>query len=183
VTGNGRWQLVLLDALAESELVGVVAAVDRHLGRRATRVELTAARRTAARLARDGRLPLHQVRVAPGQQARGGLFVVVARPGATVDEGRLQQAPLRPHQRPNEPAAVEEERRTTARHANQVVVGVEHAAVDARRVDVDHLPAEAAARLAEQLIVALAEVTGLQRRLRRRAQHAAVSRKHVSSDE
>ena len=134
VTGTGRWQLVLLHALADTELVGVAAAVDRHLGRRATRVELTAARRTAARLARDGRLTLHQVRVAPGQQARGGLFLVVARIDAVVDADRLQRAARGRTPAANDPAAVEKERRTTVRHANQVVLGVEHAAVDARRV-------------------------------------------------
>jgi hypothetical protein len=48
--------------------------------------------------------------------------------------------------------------------------------VTAGRVDVDHLPAVEAVRLAELLTVALSEVSGLQRRLRRRAQHAETKR-------
>lgn len=172
MTVTGRWQLRLFDALAQAELVGVAAAVDRHLGRRATRVELTAAARTAARLARDGRLILHQVRVPPGQYAwrtvPGGCQTRRHRGRGPVAAGRP-----RPHPRRSDSAAVEEERRTTARHAHQVAVRIEHAAVAARHVDVDHLaPVEEAARLAEQLTAALSEITGLQRRLRRRAQHA-----------
>ena len=108
-----------------------------------------------------------------------GLFLVVARPNAVVDEGRLQQAARGRTRVANDPAAVEEERRTTVRYANEVVVGIEHAAVDARRVDVDHLPLVEAARLAEQLTAALAEVTGLQRRLRSRAQIARTNLQQV----
>ena len=95
---------------------------------------------------------------------------MVARPDAVVDEDRLQRAARGRTPAAGDSAAVGEERRTTARHAHQTVIGIEHAAVDARRVDVDHLQAEEAARLAEQLTVALLEVTGLQRRLRRRAE-------------
>jgi hypothetical protein len=165
VTGNGRWQLVLLDALAQAELVGVTAAVDRHLGRRATRVELTAARRTAARLARDGRLTLHQVRVPPGQQARGGLFLAWL--GSTPSWTRADCS--RPPAAAPGPRGIRPPWRRNAglppAMPTKQLLGL--SMVDARRVDVDHLPAEEAARLAEQLTVALSEVTGLQRRLRR----------------
>jgi hypothetical protein len=109
--------------------------------------------------------------------------VVVARADAVVGEDRLQLAARGRTPAAVDPAAVEEERRTTARYANATVVAIKHAAVDARRVDVDHLPAEEAARLAEQLTVGLSEVTGLQRRLRRRARLASTNALYVSSGE
>ena len=170
VTGQGRWQRVLLDALAHAELVGVAAALDRHLGRRATRVELTAARRTAARLAAAGQLTLHQVRVHPGQHAGGGVFLVAARLDADMDENRLQRAARGRTPAAHDPAAAEEEQAAAARHTARAVAGLQQAAADARIVDVDQLPPGHAAELTEQLGAALAEVTALQRRLRRRGQ-------------
>ncbi|WP_157720508.1 hypothetical protein [Friedmanniella luteola] len=173
---------MLLDALADAELVGVAAALDRHLGRRATRVELTAARRTAAGLAADGQLTLHQVRVHPGQQAGGGVFLVAARPGVDLDEGRLQQAALGRTPPAQDPAAAERERRTVAHHLARAVAGLREVAAEARAVDVDHLPPEQAARLADQLTAEFSEVRTLQQRLRRRGQHEA-ARPEVSRDE
>ena len=43
----GRWQQVLVDALAEHETVAVQTVVENHLGRRPSRSELTAAQRAA----------------------------------------------------------------------------------------------------------------------------------------
>jgi hypothetical protein len=50
----GRWQRILIDALDESEAVGVQATVDRHLGRQATGRELSCARRAGHILADRG---------------------------------------------------------------------------------------------------------------------------------
>lgn len=160
----GRWQRVLLDALTNAELVGVGHS-RHHLGRRVTRSELTAAGRTAAHLAAYGRVTLHQVRVQPGQDAGGGVFLVIARPGAEVNDNRLRQATRGRTPAASDPAAAEQERQATAHHATQAVAALEQAAADARTVDVDHLTPEQAAQLAGQLGVALAEVTALQRQL------------------
>lgn len=157
----------MLDALAETDLVGVAAAVDRHLGRRATRTELTAARRTAANLAAAGRVTLHQVRIQPGQDAGGGVLLVIARPGAELDDDRLRQAARGRIAAARDPAAAERERQAAVQHVARAVAGLEQAAEDARTVDVNHLPPEHAARLADQLNAALVEVTTLQRRLHR----------------
>jgi hypothetical protein len=50
----GRWQQVLMEALAEHKAVGVRAVVVSHLGREATRAEIEAARRAAHLLERRG---------------------------------------------------------------------------------------------------------------------------------
>lgn len=179
MAGFGRWQRLLLDAVAEDEVVGLMAALDRHLGRHGTRSEGTAARRAASRLAADGQLGVHRVRVGPGEADAGGGFVVISRPGATFDHDQLQRAARghtvtveQPASVADEPTGTAQEQLTAAHRAVQAVAGVEHAAVDARHVHVDHLPAEVAARLAEQLEPGLVELTALQQSLRRHSRHA-----------
>ena len=73
-----------------------------------------------------------------------------------------------------DPGAAERARQATVHHVAQAVAGLEQAAEDARAVDVDYLPPEHAARLADQLTAALGDVTTLQRRLHRRSRQAAV---------
>jgi hypothetical protein len=50
----GRWQQLLVNALAEHATVVVQAMVENHLGRRPNRSELTAGQRAAHLLARRG---------------------------------------------------------------------------------------------------------------------------------
>ena len=86
----GRWQQVIMDALAQHELVGLRAVVEGHLGRRAQRAESTAASRAARLLARSGQVRLAHVRVPAAKGRRSAELLVVARaeidPGTMTDE-------------------------------------------------------------------------------------------------
>ena len=75
----GRWQQVLMEALAEHTAVGVRAVVVSHLGREATRAEIEAARRAAHRLELRGQLKTVQVAVPAGLNHKGGTFLVATR--------------------------------------------------------------------------------------------------------
>jgi hypothetical protein len=90
----GRWQQVLLEALAEHKAVGVRAVVVSHLGREATRSELEAARRAARLLEQRGELKVIHVSVPPRLNQRGGTFLVATRSGLGLhdwpDESALQ---------------------------------------------------------------------------------------------
>ena len=50
----GRWQQLMIDALAEHDTVAVQTVVENHLGRRPNRSEQIAAQRAAHLLARRG---------------------------------------------------------------------------------------------------------------------------------
>ena len=169
MAGYGRWQRALLDAVNDHEVVGLVGAVDRHLGRHGTRSELTAARRAAGRLASGGRLVVHRVRTQPVEGDAGGGFVVISQPGVALDQERLQQAARGAIPTADDLAGTEPERLAAGHQAVQAVASIEHAAVDARYVQVDHLLPETAARLADQLEPGLAELVALGQRLRRRS--------------
>jgi hypothetical protein len=56
----GRWQQLLIDALAEHETVAVQTVVESLLGRRPSRSELTAAQRAAHLLAQSNRARFSQ---------------------------------------------------------------------------------------------------------------------------
>jgi hypothetical protein len=75
----GRWQQVLIGALAEHKAVGVRAVVVSHLGREATRAEIQSARRAAHLLERRGQVKLLQVAVPAGLDKSGGSFLVATR--------------------------------------------------------------------------------------------------------
>ena len=62
----GRWQQLLVDALAQHETVVVQAVVEEHLGRQATRAERSASQRAAHRLARDGGVAIRYVHASAG---------------------------------------------------------------------------------------------------------------------
>jgi hypothetical protein len=75
----GRWQQVLMEALADHKAVGVRAVVVAHLGREPTRSELEAARRAARMLEQRGQLTTVHVSVPPRLNQRGGTFLVATR--------------------------------------------------------------------------------------------------------
>ena len=83
----GRWQRLLIDALAQHETVVVQAVVEEHLGRQATRAERSAAQRAAHRLARDGGGAISYVH-APAGNGRVRLAVTRAPdwPGDWLDQ-------------------------------------------------------------------------------------------------
>lgn len=154
---HGRWQQLLLDELETAEAVGVRALVQKHLGRRATRAEITAARRAARSLAAAGAAELIHVRVPGGEQHRGALPVAI-RPGIEPDDQLLGQAALG---EPLEVSSAAEQRRLSTNLAERTVAGVMQSANLARRVDVDNLHADVAANLAEHLRAPLVELAQL----------------------
>ena len=92
----GRWQQVLMEALAEHKAGGVRAVVVSHLGREATRSEIQAARRAARLLEERGQVKLVHVSVPAGLNQRGGTFLVATRSELGLldwpDESALQTA-------------------------------------------------------------------------------------------
>ena len=87
---GGRWERVLLATIADGE-VGVAAALDRALGREATRAELVAGHRAARGLVAAGKAVAGR---AWGKDARGRemLLATLAPPGTAVSKGRSQRA-------------------------------------------------------------------------------------------
>ena len=83
----GRWQQVIMDALAQYELVGLRAVVEGHLGRHAERAEATAGQRAARLLAHSGQVRLAHVRVPAAKGRKGAVLHVVAR--AEVDPATM----------------------------------------------------------------------------------------------
>jgi hypothetical protein len=75
----GRWQQVLMEALAEHKAVGVRAVVVSHLGREATRAELNATRQAAHLLEQRGHLKVVHVAVPTGLNHSGGTFLLATR--------------------------------------------------------------------------------------------------------
>jgi hypothetical protein len=90
----GRWQRVIIDALAEHDAVGLRAVVEGHLNRKATQVESVAAHRAAHLLARGGRAKLARVKVPTANGRKGGILLVIVRPDLAPadvpDESALQ---------------------------------------------------------------------------------------------
>ena len=91
----GRWQQVIMDALAQYELVGLRAVLEGHLGRRPAKGESTAAQRAARMMARSGQVRLAHVRVPTIRGHRSAEWVVIGRaevdPGTITDEGCRQR--------------------------------------------------------------------------------------------
>ena len=75
----GRWQQVLIEALADHKAVGVRAVVVSHLSRQPTRAEIQAARRAVHFLEQRGQVKLVQVAVPAGLHNSGGTFLVATR--------------------------------------------------------------------------------------------------------
>ena len=73
----GRWQRLLVDALAQQETVAVQTVVEEHLGRQATRAERSASQRAAHRLARDGGVAITYLSASAGT---GRVRLAVTRP-------------------------------------------------------------------------------------------------------
>jgi hypothetical protein len=94
----GRWQQVIMDALAQYELVGLRTVLDGHLGRRPAKGESTAAQRAARMMARSGQVRLAHVRVPTIRGRRSAEWVVIGRaevdPGTITDEA-MQTAAIR----------------------------------------------------------------------------------------
>jgi hypothetical protein len=67
----GRWQQLLVDALAEQETVAVQAVVENHLGRRPSGSELHAAQRLAHLLAQRGGGTISHVATGPACTRNG----------------------------------------------------------------------------------------------------------------
>lgn len=100
--GLENWQQVLLDGLAEHDVVGVRSVVEGHLGRQPTRAESEAARRAAHLLERSGLARVAHVCV-PSERGGGVVLAVPAEPtpADTPEEasdqvggdGKKQQSP------------------------------------------------------------------------------------------
>ena len=87
---GGRWERVLLAAIADGE-VGVAAALDRALGREATRAELVAGHRAARGLVAAGKAVAGRKR---GRDVRGREMVMatLAPVGVEVSQQKSQRA-------------------------------------------------------------------------------------------
>lgn len=84
----GRWQLVLVDALARQPAIGVRATVAQHLGREGNRAELIAARRAAHGL--DGIADVVHVAVATSDQVGERAMLVLVRCGLRMEVSDLK---------------------------------------------------------------------------------------------
>ena len=154
----GRWQQVIMDALAQYELVGLRAVVEGHLGRRAQRAESIAAQRAARLLARTGQVRLAHVRVPAAKGRQGAELLLVARadvdPAAMTDEA-MQTAALR---------RVAPADRT--REALEIIVDtVLQAAAQVVDVDLHTVDGEAAGQAAQALASPLLRLTQLRQSL------------------
>lgn len=157
----GRWQQVLLDALAEQPAIGVRATVETHLGRPPSRAELMAARRAANRLGDLARF-VHLEGV-----ASSGGRLVLTRPGAQVDRHALKRAA---EGRPPAPLAIGTNGTGTAKSALR---WAQRAADAARQVDPDRISLDQADAISTELDDAVEHLVQLSRQLRARASSEA----------
>ena len=94
----GRWQQVIMDALAQYELVGLRAVVEGHLGRRPVKAESTAAQRAARLLARSGHVRLAHIRVPTTRGRRSAELLVIGRTEVdlrTITDEAMKTAAIR----------------------------------------------------------------------------------------
>ena len=161
----GRWQEVIMDALAQHDMVGLRAVVEGHLGGRAVRAESTAAQRAARLLARSGQVRLVHVRVPSAKGRKGAELLLVVRAGLdpeAVDEQTMQAAAVRlvtPADRTGEALEL-------------IVAGVEEAAARLAEVDLHTVDGEAAGKAAQALASPLLRLSQLRQSLLMRRSRA-----------
>ena len=148
-----RWHTMLADALADQDVVNVGDTITRFLGRTPTRAEMNAARRAAPRLAASGYAVAHRID-SPELDRRGSARLVLARPGATMDEGRLPRDPA--IDRHFEPAVM----------AHELAKSVEVLAAAIDTIPSAQLDQAAVDRLVASVNVSLAELRRIRRHLR-----------------
>jgi hypothetical protein len=154
----GRWQQVIMDALAQYELVGLRTVLDGHLGRRPAKGESTAAQRAARMMARSGQVRLAHVRVPTIRGRRSAEWVVIGRaevdPGTITDEA-MQTAAIRrvaPADRTKEALDI-------------IVEAVLQAAAQVADVDLHTVDGDAAGHVAQALASPLLRLTQLRQSL------------------
>jgi hypothetical protein len=86
-----QWREILTDALARQVVISVRSAVSSHLRRTPTRAEITAARRAAHGLAASGQATILRVRPPRSDGGGGSAHLILARPGATMQSGLLDE--------------------------------------------------------------------------------------------
>jgi len=160
----GRWQKVLADALDQNLAIGVRATVADHLGRAPTRAELTAARRAAHSLARQGRARMLHVPDADADTNTGDrTYLVLTRPNVIMNDIRLRGLAVA-----GSDAAGRKSPHNHAQTARNLRRSLRNAAAGARLIQAEGLDSKSAADVAASLADALTELHRLERRLNRR---------------
>ena len=170
-----QWHPVLDQALAETAVVGVADAVARHLGRRPTKSEITAARRAARRYAATGQGQLTLLpSVAAGRKYR---VLVLARPDVNLDDVPvLRQVVAATAGKAAKPQG--QGVKDAARRAESLLTQVSHATRAARLLPVDQIEPAHAKLLAEDLTEVVAGLATLAADLVHRSrQHIPTSRR------
>lgn len=162
---------MLLAALEAEPIVLVRAVLEAHLGRVASRSELTACRRAAHHLAATGRAQVARLPAGGGYEGTGG-YLVLARPDADVDDEGLRRAA---HWAMNLPAGLsageEPSVADATAMATALVEAVGEAAAPLRQAQAYLLTPAVAGKLAADLADVEVEVARLRRQLERRATH------------
>ena len=154
----GRWQEVIMDTLAQHDMVGLRAMVEGHLGRRAVRAESTAAQRVARLLARSGQVALAHVRVPSAKGRKSAELLLVVRAGLdpeAIDEQTMQAAAVRlvtPADRTEEALEL-------------IVAGVRDAVARLADVELHTVDGEAAGKAAQALASPLLRLSQLRQSL------------------
>ena len=154
----GRWQQVIIDALDQHQTVGLQVLLEAHLGRRPTRAESIAARRTARRLEAAGMINLGLIRVPEFDGRRNVQLLVLTRSDtslASLTDNEAHTAatgPVRTTQRSNQTLI-------------DIVGTVEQAVSRADAVDVHSVDPETADQAARTLAVSLRRLTRLRQSL------------------
>ena len=165
----GRWSALLLAALEAEPIVLVRAVLEAHLGRVASRSELTACRRAAHHLAATGRAQVARLPPQYGYERAGG-YLVLAHADADVDDEGLRRAAHRAMNLPAGLSAGEEPSVADATAmATALVEAVGEAAAPLRQAQAYLLTPAVAGKLAADLADVEVEVARLRRQLERRA--------------
>jgi hypothetical protein len=160
---------LLLAALEAEPIVLVRAVLEAHLGRVASRSELTACRRAAHHLAATGRARVARLPAGSGYERTGG-YLVLTRPDADVDDEGLRRAAHRAANPPAGSSAGEEPSVADATAlATALVEAVGEAAAPLPQAQAYLVPPAVAGQLAAELADVGAEVARLRRQLERRA--------------
>lgn len=163
----GRWSALLLAALEAEPIVLVRAVLEAHLGRVASRSELTACRRAAHHLAATDRARVARLPPRYGYERTGG-YLVLTRPD-TDDDG-LRRAAHRAATPPAGSSAGEEPSVADATAlATALVEAFGEAAAPLRQAQAYLVPPAVAGQLAADLADVGVEVARLRRQLERRA--------------
>ena len=147
----GRWQQVLADALDKNLAISVRAAVADHLGRAATRAELTAVRRAAHNVAAFGRARVFHVPGADADDNAGDRnYLVLAKPNVIMNDIRLRGLAVA-----GSDAAGRKSPHNHAQTARNLRRSLRNAALGARLIQADGLDTKSAADVAASLADAL----------------------------